>query len=526
LNSRVEDVGEADGMPAQRSENGVGGSTGKEPAVELEDDASSMRTGKGSKENQRAVENQGSNVLDGVVLPGVEVRIHRRNSSAEGPGGTSDKKKETDMLKELLSSKSITSAISHDSIMNAEPASDGGVSRQEAEAIARKAAAALKLSAQQRLADPVNVPTWTGRAGLGGAPAVVREREAAVRAAGGAAGGAAKPRFGTVKKSSVKVGVILGSLDGPSLKDAPVAADSPHLDSPAQAAGGLACRELDKERGFGGAATCGIIGARIPEDDDAGENWALVTMRDLSDFLSKRYNPPTTGEILDRFRERVPQHRQELFRTCLKQVAEVEKREKLAGVWWIRDAFRTCPVPKRASRGDARQRSVDVGSSSGGCGGASRVAVEGSSKEAGKRPRSSSAGGRADKNDPRGSSASKRPLTSAEPNALSTSALADARTPLIVRIKTEAGAINGGASMKQPKKAAIESAGAAAADKTKAACKRCVDGENAGCGESSTVSNISLSTSSCSDNSDMADIAAARKKQTDEVQKVDVIEID
>ena len=551
LNSRVEDVGEADGMPAQRSENGVGGSTGKEPAVELEDDASSMRTGKGSKENQRAVENQGSNVLDGVVLPGVEVRIHRRNSSAEGPGGTSDKKKETDMLKQLLSSKSITSAISHDSIMNAEPASDGGVSRQEAEAIARKAAAALKLSAQQRLADPVNVPTWTGRAGLGGAPAVVREREAAVRAAGGAAGGAAKPRFGTVKKSSVKVGVILGSLDGPSLKDAPVAADSPHLDSLAQAAGGLACRELDKERGFGGAATCGIIGvqsinpgssqellkalrdkglvdgpARIPEDDDAGENWALVTMRDLSDFLSKRYNPPTTGEILDRFRERVPQHRQELFRTCLKQVAEVEKREKLAGVWWIRDAFRTCPVPKRASRGDARQRSVDVGSSSGGCGGASRVAVEGSSKEAGKRPRSSSAGGRADKNDPRGSSASKRPLTSAEPNALSTSALADARTPLIVRIKTEAGAINGGASMKQPKKAAIESAGAAAADKTKAACKRCVDGENAGCGESSTVSNISLSTSSCSDNSDMADIAAARKKQTDEVQKVDVIEID
>ena len=591
-NSRDEGGGAGGGIFAQRSDNGGGRSNDKEPADERGSDASSMRGGEASKDKKHANADQTSNVLDGVVLPGVEVRNHRKDPSGEGV--ESEKKKETDMLRQLLSSKSITSAISHDSIMNNQSGLDDGVSRKEAAAIAQKAAAALKLSAQQRMSDPVNVPTWTGRAGLGGAPAAVRE--AAVGAAGGAAGAAAKPRFGTVKKSSVKVGGIVGSLDGPALKDVAVAAGSPHVDASGRAANSTAGKELEKERGFGGAATCGTIGvqsinpgcsqellkalrdkglvegpASMPGDEDDGENWALVMMRDLSDFLSRRYKPPTTGEILDRFRERVPYHRQELFRTCLKQVAEVEKREKRPGVWWIRDVFRTCTPPKRArgeggsaaSRGeggltgDARQRNPDVGSCSNGRF-ASSVEGELSSKEAGKRRRSSSAGGQ----DSRGSSAPKRPSTSAKaetqqadasptlaaadalkPNVSSSSAGAQAQGPLIIRIKTEGGGMfNGGAIMKETnsKKVAAEIAYRASADtdKGKAMCMQRVEGEDAGCGGSSAVSNKSpsMSLSSCSDNSDMADdpslaaaIAASLKtmhKPSAEVQKGDVIVID
>ena len=47
--------------------------------------------------------------------------------------------------------------------------------------------------------------------------------------------------------------------------------------------------------------------------------------------------------ILEAFKDRVPSYRQELFRTCLKQVAEVEKRENRPAVWHIREAFRTVP---------------------------------------------------------------------------------------------------------------------------------------------------------------------------------------
>jgi DNA excision repair protein ERCC-6 len=298
--------------------------------------------------HQSGPRDQVTSVVDGIALPGVEVRGHREEKEASS---AEEKKSETDLLKRLLLSNSINSAISHDQIMADNRVTGDNVTQQESEKIARKAAAALRLSAQQRMADPVNVPTWTGRAGIGGAPAVVREREAA-----GARVGSTKPRFGNVTRSAIPVAKIVGSLDGPVLKyDAPDAGTKKTVDD-----------EMAREHGFGGAATCGVVGAssvnpanskelldalRIrgiidglgtgADQPESNEDWALMMMRDLSGFLSRRHKPPTTGEILDVYRDSVPAHRQELFRTCLKQVADVEKRDGRPGRWHVRRAFRT-----------------------------------------------------------------------------------------------------------------------------------------------------------------------------------------
>ena len=302
-----------------------------------------------------------ADVLDGIMLPGVQVRSYNQKEAAAQSVAT-EKKTETDMLKRLLLSNSISSAISHDQIMDDSKIVGESMSHQEAEKVARRAAAALRSSSQHRMADPINVPTWTGRAGLGGAPAVVRERQAP-------AGAIAKPRFGNVTRPGVRPSAVVGSLHGPALGQGPVDGEggAEMRDVGGQSSG----TERVKELGFGGAATCGVSGAgetvnpansqelldalrkrgiidgaatgQSDGDDDGHTVFALSMMRDLSDLLSKRLRPPSTAVILEAFKDRVPSYRQELFRTCLKQVAEVEKRENRPAVWHIREAFRTVP---------------------------------------------------------------------------------------------------------------------------------------------------------------------------------------
>ena len=398
--ARVVGAAAGAGKTAQRVADALGSASGKEPAqlasIEVQDDSTS-RNSKNVTELNKQFGDKGSNgaqisnVVDGIVLPGVTVRTHKRDAPKDAAGSAAEKKTETDMLRQLLSSNSISSAISHDSIMNNETGANDSVSRKEAESIARRASAALRLSGQQRMADPVNIPTWTGRAGLGGAPAVIREREAA-------AGVAAKPRFGRVTKSTVKIGRIVGSLNGPALTDALV-------DSAAQCSAAGADADLAKERGFGGAATCGVVGvevvnpansqellhalrergiidapARQDVEEEDNEKWALRMMRDLSDFLSRRHQPPATAEILGYFRDRVASHQQELFRTCLKQVAEMEKHNKRPSVWRIRRAFRTVAEVPRVAHGAsaARRASREDDGAAGSSGGNG----EGSSKRA------------------------------------------------------------------------------------------------------------------------------------------------
>ncbi len=154
------------------------------------------------------------------------------------------------------------------------------------------------------------VPTWTGRAGLAGAPDVVRER-AALQAG-------PRPRFG----SRVAPGLPRAAPGAP----------------PEEEAGGCggAGGEGGSGGGFGSGAVCGMAstmaaptssaqllqrlraisrhGAGEEEEVD-DEAWALTMMHDLARVL--RRPPPsataaggfTSSDILSTFAHRVPHHR-------------------------------------------------------------------------------------------------------------------------------------------------------------------------------------------------------------------------
>ena len=181
------------------------------------------------------------------------------------------------------------------------------MSRKEADAIARKAAAALKLSAEQRMADPVNVPTWTGRAGLGGAPAVVREREAAAAAACAHVTQAAKPRFGNVTKRAAVGGGLIGSLHGPAIvaDELALAAGAPAEGTAGKGSAGRAgavrgagAAGSSGEKGFGSAASCGMVGEVSLSPTDSKELLRALQARGIMDASARN-----VGEVRERERE-------------------------------------------------------------------------------------------------------------------------------------------------------------------------------------------------------------------------------
>ena len=147
------------------------------------------------------------------------------------------------------------------------------------------------------------------------------------------------------KETYTSVKRDLLTLHGPAVAlDASADALPAKVQAVAAGAGGSVACEAAKERGFGGAATRGVNGvsmvspansqqllsslrekgildkphSRSNDDERAGddESWALIMMQDLSTFLSHRHRLPMTSQILDHFKERVPHHKQELFRTC------------------------------------------------------------------------------------------------------------------------------------------------------------------------------------------------------------------
>ena len=154
---------------------------------------------------------------------------------------------------------------------------------------------------ERRVEDDVSVPTWTGRSGMAGAPAVVRE--------GSGLGSMNKNRFGSVKNSGL-------------LKEAQIS-EQGWVGGRIGGGGGQALvSESDKR--FGGAATCGVFGLgvaptgsgdllkklqernleagdsdalRRSEEQEEDESWALLMMQDLRSFLQQK-QPTTQVKII------------------------------------------------------------------------------------------------------------------------------------------------------------------------------------------------------------------------------------
>lgn len=82
---------------------------------------------------------------------------------------------ESRILKNLFDANGIHSAMDHDAILGIHE-SERVMIDHEASRVAERAALALQQSRRLRSADNVSVPTWTGRSGVAGAPATVRQR--------------------------------------------------------------------------------------------------------------------------------------------------------------------------------------------------------------------------------------------------------------------------------------------------------------------------------------------------------------
>jgi DNA excision repair protein ERCC-6 len=238
-------------------------------------------------------------------------REEERGESSSSSGKKDKGAAETKLLRNLLDQcGGVTSAISHDSIVNGITGTGiDSVSRAEAERIAKKAALALRQSANQRGYSDVSVPTWTGRSGLAGAPAVIRESGPAVPAG-------RRQRFGAVKNP-----------------------DFVQQDDSAPSSSSISAPKIDQtdQGGFGSGATCGVSGVdlaptssadllrrlrarnvdaadpaalmRMDEADEA-ESWALLIMHELQTFFMSRSNlTANTQDVLNNFKITVPAHR-------------------------------------------------------------------------------------------------------------------------------------------------------------------------------------------------------------------------
>jgi len=263
---------------------------------------------------------------------------------AKNRGAEAEKRSETAMLKALLDNDGLTSAISHDDILNgaSKGATSSSIGRREAEDIARRAAAALRQSAEARMAESWAVPTWTGRSGLAGAPAAARET--------------GKPRFGAVRRQ-VPPGVTTSEGGG------------------AGSRGGLGLGGLGGRgslsgvgsggvRKFGSGESAGVVSRGAPtssaqllaqlrargldadlasksrqETERENQDWALMLMADIRTFLASARDGATTASILAAFSGRVPDCRQELFRTSLQQVASLSRDSTGSGKWQLKRAF-------------------------------------------------------------------------------------------------------------------------------------------------------------------------------------------
>jgi DNA excision repair protein ERCC-6 len=210
------------------------------------------------------------------------------------------------ILRNLFDSDNIHVAMNHDKIMNAAGV-DRMVHNAEAERVARRAAEALRLSAQaSRGSAGVHVPTWTGTRGAAGGP----PRQAAPAVAARALG-----RFGRTSAHARPTSTSDGTTTA-------VATTSQALLSR------IAARREENSR----AVEADLSSAQLDETQ------ANELMRDIIIFLKSRGGRAPTGLVIDAFQDRIQSHQHALFRQLLKLAATLERnpsRREGAGSSWV-----------------------------------------------------------------------------------------------------------------------------------------------------------------------------------------------
>ena len=236
-------------------------------------------------------------------IDGHKVRVETArdpDAHVNGDSGAGD----AQILRGLFDSGNIQVAMNHDKIMGA-----AGVDRMahnaEAERVARRAAEALRLSAQSARAGlAVHVPTWTGNRGAVHSTA---PSAPVVRPLG---------RFGRTSIQSRSNDSSTAALGSQALLER------------------IAARREDNAR---------AVEADL-ESSELDETQANDMMRDIILLLKSRGGRASTSFVIDAFQDRVQSHQHALFRKLLKLAADLERsptssREGSTSSWVLKQEF-------------------------------------------------------------------------------------------------------------------------------------------------------------------------------------------
>eukprot|EP00892_Ulva_mutabilis_P012650 jgi/Ulvmu1/9758/UM055_0098.1 len=208
---------------------------------------------------------------------------------------------EARLLQELFAgTEGLHSALDHSAMERAGGAAQRDVERLAA-AVAKQAAAALAASREARQQDSVHIPTWTGKAGEGGAPS-------------------ARPRFGTTARGGA----------GRTARGAVHAGRGAGSGDVSSAAVIARLKARDREHAEG-----------APAADAAGQEQAAKAQEVLAQVVSFLSTQPggaaPSEQILTEFATAAEGLGPVLFRQTLKQAAALDKRR---GQWVLRPAFK------------------------------------------------------------------------------------------------------------------------------------------------------------------------------------------
>eukprot|EP00798_Chlamydomonas_sp_ICE-L_P016205 gene16205-22369_t len=246
------------------------------------------------------------------------------------PGGNEEG--DAKILRDLFEgSSTLHSLVDHSRI---ESANDPEVLAidDEASRVAKRAAEALKRSRQECAAQPVSMPTWTGRRGASGAPS---------------ASSAPPRRFGNVTSpNAVRQNVVLakeGSQGGsPGERAAQFGGGIAGTSGVAGAGSSSDLLAKIRERQGMGVRGGGSSSTQSPprsgpngqHDDDASMLMAVI----ISFIETSEGGEVPSATLVDHFRHQVGESQMPLFRQLLKQVASLKRRQS-GGVWVLKPEF-------------------------------------------------------------------------------------------------------------------------------------------------------------------------------------------
>ncbi|KAF9582018.1 hypothetical protein BGW38_000769 [Lunasporangiospora selenospora] len=274
--------------------------------------------------------------------PSGEASSSRTGSKDKQPEGA-----ETDVLKSLFEMSGVHSALRHDEIMDSAKQEHLIVER-EATRVAERAMAALKESRKRRRRQDLDIPTWTGKSGLAGAPRAFVEQQQQGK----------KPRFGTTNTFNSSVSARLAGEHGKSggfgtaagIGGTGSASASSTSGSSSLLAGMLERKRLEQGGGIGrnaGSATATssqsssprIESLSITSDNDRGAPVLREGTREhlitrIRDFMLDHGGRVQSSDLVGHFQDSLSDEEQVVFKKMLRGIASLEKDEHSGQGWW------------------------------------------------------------------------------------------------------------------------------------------------------------------------------------------------